>query len=169
MVFLIRFLGSQKLSPMANQTGVPVWRITLPSLARLDVVNDPGLWKRKFLPYGLDKLLPVHLALVAPPAQPVSPSMLGMLEDDFKPLEVATYPIVLVVATQFRTECPVLLSQWFMAILTTPYPYPFHKPTQSFPDCLALDDPVPTACFGPIVGKSEKVECPLAFRRIIST
>jgi hypothetical protein len=78
--------------------------------------------------------------------------MLGMLEDDFKPLEVATYTIVVVVATQFRTECPVLLSQWFMAILTTPYPYPFHKPTQSFPDCLALDDPVPTACFGPIVG-----------------
>ena len=154
MVSLIRFLGSQKLSPMANQTAAPVWRITLRSLARLDVVNDPGFWKRKFLPYGLDKLLPVHVAFVAPPAQPVSPSTLGMLEDACKRLEVATYTIVLVMATQFRTECPVLLSQWLMAIFPTPCPYPFHKPAQSFPDCFTLDDPVSTACFGPIVGKS---------------
>ena len=46
-----------------------------------------------------------------------------------------------------------------MAVLTTPCPALFHKPTQAFPDRLALDDPVPLACFGPIVGKSEKVKC----------
>ena len=46
-----------------------------------------------------------------------------------------------------------------MAVLTTPCPALFHKPTQAFPARLALDDPVPLARFGPIVGKSEKVKC----------
>jgi hypothetical protein len=55
------------------------------------------------MPQGLDTLLPVEVALVAASAQPVAPSSLGMLEDDFTPLEVATDTIVLVVATQFQT------------------------------------------------------------------
>jgi hypothetical protein len=45
------------------------------------------------------ELLPVYVARVATPAQPVLPSTLGVLEDHFKPLEVATYTIVLVIAT----------------------------------------------------------------------
>src|SRR5881397_1222624 len=85
-----------------------------------------------------------------------------MLVDRFQHLEVATYTIVLVIATQFRTEGPILLLQWRMAILPTPCPDCSHKPAQAFPDRLALDDPVSTACRGPIVGKSQEVECPLA-------
>ncbi len=50
-----------------------------------------------------DKLLPVYVALVATPAQPVTPSTMGMPEDGFKHPEVATYTIILVIATQFRT------------------------------------------------------------------
>src|SRR6266702_1605554 len=92
-----------------------------------------------------------------------------MLVDRFKHLEVATYTIVLVIATQFRTEGPILLLQWRMAILPTPCPDCSHKPAQSFPDRLALDDPVSTACLGPIVGKSQNVECPLAVCRSLST
>jgi len=53
-------------------------------------------------------------------------------------------------------------------MFTTPCPYLFHKPTESFPDRLALDDPVSTACLGPVVGKSEKVERTLAVRRPLS-
>src|SRR5215470_5296897 len=49
-----------------------------------------------------------------------------------------------------------------MAVVTTPWPDRSHKPALSFPDCFALDDPVSTACRGPVVGKSQKVECPLA-------
>src|ERR671919_2957492 len=63
----------------------------------------------------------------------------------------------------------MLLLHWLMAVLTTPCPDRFYKTAQSFPDCLALDDPVSTARLGPIVGKSEKVEGPLAFRRLLST
>src|SRR2546430_953891 len=91
-----------------------------------------------------------------------------MLVDRFKHLEVATYTIVLVIATQFRTEGPILLLQWRMAILPTPCPDCSHKPAQSFPDRLALDDPVSTACLGPIVGKSQKVECTRAPCRRVS-
>jgi hypothetical protein len=79
----------------------PVWRITLLSLALLDVVTDPGLWKREVIPYGIDKLLPAYVALVAASAQPISPSPLRMREDDFAHLEIATYTIVLVIATPF--------------------------------------------------------------------
>jgi hypothetical protein len=75
-----------------------------------------------------------------------------MLEDNFQHLEVATYTIILVIAAQFRTERPILRVERFMAVVTTPCPALLHKPTQAFPDCLALDDPVSPACFGPIVG-----------------
>ena len=76
--------------------------------------------------------------------------------------------MILVIATQFRTQPPILLGQWRMAVLPTPCPYPFHKPAKALPDCLPLDDPVSTACFGPIVGKSEKVECPCASGRVLA-
>jgi ferritin-like metal-binding protein YciE len=41
------------------------------------------------------------VARVAARAEPVVPRTLGMLEDHFEHLEVATYTIVLVVAPQF--------------------------------------------------------------------
>src|SRR5215471_11153846 len=53
----------------------------------------------------------------------------------------------------------MLLLERCMAVLTTPCPALLHKPPQAFPDRLALDDPGPLACFGPIVGKAEKVKC----------
>src|SRR5215471_9899223 len=37
-----------------------------------------------------------------------------------------------------------------MAVLPTPCPDCSHKPAQPFPNRLALDDPVSTACLGPI-------------------
>src|SRR5919109_3860743 len=62
----------------------------------------------------------------------------------------------------------MLLVERGMAVLTTPCPALFHKPTQAFPDRLALNDPVPLACFGPIVGKSEKVKCTRAPGRLVA-
>ena len=73
------------------------------SLALLDAVNDPGLGKRTLLTQGLFILLPVYVALVAASAQPVLPSSLGVLEEDFEPLKIATYTIILVMAAQFCT------------------------------------------------------------------
>src|SRR4029434_11052484 len=122
------------------------------SLARLDVVHDPGFGERKFLLEGSDKLLPAYVALVAASAQPVAPSPLGMLEDHVEHCEIATDTIVVVVATPFRTERPILLLPWRMAVGRTPCPKRLHNPAQSFPDRFALEDPVATACFGPRVG-----------------
>src|SRR5713101_2869664 len=55
-----------------------------------------------------------------------------------------------------------------MAVLPTPCPDGSHKPAQAFPDRLALDDPVSTACLGPIVGQSQQVACPRAPCRGVS-
>ena len=55
------------------------------------MVNDPGLREWQLTMHSIDKLLPGDVAFVAAPAQPVSPRTLGMLENDFEPLEVATY------------------------------------------------------------------------------
>ena len=82
------------------------------------------------------------MALVAASAPPVAPSSLGMLEDPCAHLDIATYTIVLVRATQFRTYGPLLLLHWLMAVLTTPCPDRLHKPAQPFPYRRALDDPV---------------------------
>ena len=70
-------------------------------LALLDAVNDPGLGKRQLLTQGLFILLPVYVARVAASAQPVLPSALGVLEEDFAPLKIATSTIILVMAAQF--------------------------------------------------------------------
>src|SRR5688500_7745745 len=128
-------------------------------------MNDPGVWKRQFLPKGTLKLLPVYVALVAASAQPVLPSSLSILEDHFEHLEIATDTRVLVIATQFRAQGSILLLEWRMAVVTTPCPAPFYKPAQAFPDCLPLDDPVSTARLGPIVGKSQNIECTRALGR----
>jgi hypothetical protein len=88
------------------------------------------------------------------------PRTLKRLERHFQHLDVATYTIVVVRATQFRAPGPILLLEGRMAVFTTPCPYPFHQPTQAFPGCLALDHPVSTACCGPLVGQSKKIDCP---------
>ena len=75
---------------------------------------------------------------------------------------MATDTIVVGMAAQFRAQGPLLLLEWRMAMLTTPWPYPLHNPAQAFPARLPLDDPVSTACRGPIVGQSKQVECALA-------
>ena len=106
---------------------------------------------------------------MATTTQPVSPSPPGMLKDGSQCLEVATYTMIAVIATQFRTQHPILLGQWRMAVLPAPCPYSFHKPAEALPTGLPLDDPVSTACFGPIVGTSEKVECPRAPGRVLTT
>ena len=101
-VSLIRFLGSQKLLPMASQTGAcPFGAYLLLSLALRDAVHDPGLGKRPWLTHGLCIRLPVSVARVAASAPPVLPSALGVLDEDFEPLHIATSPILLVMAAQF--------------------------------------------------------------------
>jgi hypothetical protein len=53
--------------------------------------------------HSIDKLLPGDVAFVAAPAQPVWPRTLGLLDNDFAHLEVATDTIVLVIATPLQT------------------------------------------------------------------
>ena len=65
------------------------------------MVNDPGFREWQLTMHRIDKLLPGDVAFVAAPAEPVLPRTLGLLENDFEHLEVATYTIVLVVAPQF--------------------------------------------------------------------
>ena len=149
--------------PAASATGSPhrrhpVWRITVLSLARRDVVHDPGLRERQFFLEGRDTLLPASVARVAASAQPIAPRPLGMRADHFAPLDIAPDTILLVIATQLRTSRPILLLHWCMAVFTTPCPYCFHTPAQAFPARLPLDGPVSPACLGPIVGKSQQVD-----------
>src|SRR5882672_11831056 len=125
-------------------------------------MNDPGWWKPQLLTHGTRKLLPVEVALVAASAPPVVPSSLGLLADRCEPRAVATDTIVWGMAAPCRAQGPRRLVQWRLALLTTPWPYPFPQPAQAFPDRLPLDDPVSTACRGPIVGKSQHVACPRA-------
>jgi hypothetical protein len=43
----------------------------------------------------------------------------------------------------------MLLVERGRAVLSPPWPALLHKPTQAFPARLALEDPVPLACFAP--------------------
>ena len=125
-------------------------------------MNDPGVWPRQLLTQGARKLLPVEVALGAASAPPVWPSALGRREDRFEPLAIATDTSVLVVASQWRAQGPLRLLEWRLAILPTPGPYPLHTPAPPCPDRLALDAPVSTAGRGPIGGKAQQGDCPLA-------
>jgi hypothetical protein len=120
------------------------------------------LWKRPFARDGRHTLLPAYVARVAASAQPAAPSPRGMLADHCPPLNIAPDPLVLVRAPPFQTSRLSLLVQWCRAVGTTPWPERSPQPAQPFPDRLALDDPVATACRGPSVGKAEQVAAPRA-------
>jgi hypothetical protein len=88
-------------------------------------VNDPGLWKRQFMSHGRFIREPVEAPLVATPTQPVPPGPPGMLKERCQRLDIATDTMVVVIATQFGTQRPILLGQWLMAVRPTPCPgYP---------------------------------------------
>jgi hypothetical protein len=120
------------------------------------------LWKRPFARDGRHTLLPAYVARVAASAQPAAPSPRGMLADHCPPLNIAPDPLALVRAPPFQTSRLSLLVQWCRAVGTTPCPERSPQPAQPFPDRLALDDPVATACRGPSVGKAEHVAAPRA-------
>jgi hypothetical protein len=138
----------------------PVWRIPVLSLARLAVGQAPGLGERQGLLEGSDHLLPASVALVAAAAQPVAPSPLGMLEDPCEPCAMAPETLGVGGATQFRTARPILRVPGRLALVTTPCPNRLPTPAQAFPDRLAREAPVSTACCGPRVGQSKPGEAP---------
>jgi hypothetical protein len=108
------------------------------------------------------------VACVAACAEPIVPRTLGMLAHHFQHRDVATDTIVLVVAPQWCPSRSMRLVPRFVAGCPPPCPRCLHKPTQAFPDGLALDDPLALACCAPIGGKSEQVTCPRAPCRLIA-
>ena len=78
-----------------------MWCLTLLALALREAGPDPGLGKRPWLTQGLCRRLPGYVARVAASAPPVLPSALGVLDEAFEPLHIATSPILLVMAAQF--------------------------------------------------------------------
>jgi hypothetical protein len=109
---------------------------------------------------GSHQLLPAYVARVAASAQPVAPRLLGLRADHFEHLKIATDTLVLVIATQFQPYRLILLVHWRMAVVTTPWPERSPTPAPPLPARLALDDPVATACRGPIGGKAAQGAAP---------
>jgi hypothetical protein len=59
---------------------------------------------------------------MAAATEPVTPRLLCLLIRGFYRFEVTSNAKVLVVPTQFRTECPMLLPNGIMPVFTTPVP-----------------------------------------------
>ena len=111
----------------------------------LEVVDDPGLRERQFLPQGCRKLLPTDLALMTASAEPVAPGTLGVLEDHLEWLVVAADTVILIIPAQLGAQCLLLLIDILMAVLATPLPDRFNKASQTFPYGFPLDNPVTPA------------------------
>ena len=80
-----------------------MWRLTVLTLALLNVVEDAGVRQRPLLTYEPLTLLPVAVALVAARAEPGVPRTLEMLANHFAPLAVATDTRGVVVASPLCT------------------------------------------------------------------
>ena len=107
----------------------------------LDVVDDSGFGKWPGSTDGIE-LLPVNRAFVTAPAQPIPPRSFSVPEDNNKHSEVTPNSVVLVMATQFLAQNPVLLPKRQVPILAAPPPQVLGKPEKSSPCCLPLDQPV---------------------------
>ena len=77
--------------------------------AILDVVDDPGHRKGKFVHDRIQKLFPVYVTFVGSAAQPIPPQPLSMMMNITQRPIVATYTIVLIVATKLDTQHLILL------------------------------------------------------------
>ena len=77
--------------------------------AILDVVNDPGHRKGKFVHDRIQKLFLVYVTFVGSAAQPIPPQPLSMMMNITQRPIVATYTIVLIVATKLDTQHLILL------------------------------------------------------------
>jgi hypothetical protein len=77
--------------------------------AILDVVDDPGHRKGKFVHDRIQKLFPVNVTFVGSAAQPIPPQPLSMMMNITQRPIVATYTIVLIVATKLDTQHLILL------------------------------------------------------------
>src|SRR5207245_1270154 len=86
-----------------------------------------------------------------------------MFVGDFQHLVVASYPVVLIMPTEFGTQDAVLLAHGFVQVIFTPVPYPAEKTAQPFSLGLSLDGPSATARLGPVVGESQKRKVPRPF------
>src|SRR5437773_7201991 len=64
-----------------------------------------------------------------------------MFVGDFQHLVVASYPVVLIMPTEFGTQDAVLLAHGFVQVIFTPVPYPAEKTAQPFSLGLSLDGP----------------------------
>jgi hypothetical protein len=91
-----------------------------------------------------------------------------MLEHHFEHLEVSPDAVIPVVAAKLGTERFVLFLYGFVQVLPAPLPYGFHEPSESFSDRLPLYNPVTVERFGPKMGESEKVECPIILVRLLA-
>lgn len=88
----------------------------------LDIVDDPGHRKMKFVHDRIQELFPVNIAFVRPAAQPIPPKSFSMIMNTAQRPIVATYTVVPVVATKLDTQYLILLFQRYMAITPDPTP-----------------------------------------------
>ena len=106
----IRFLGSDSLTEPKTNQAIPQLAHNFAALqTTLDVVDDPGHRKGKFVHDRIQKLFPVNIAFVGSATQPIPPKSLSMMMNTAQRSVVATYTIVLIVTMKLDTQHLILL------------------------------------------------------------
>lgn len=96
-------------------------------------------------------------------AQPVLPSSLGFMNHALECFIVSYDAEVLNMAAQFLAQLSVLLFQWLVSILPTPFPDRFHRLVETFLCRFSLDYPIATPRFCPVVSEAQEIETPRFF------
>ncbi len=90
----IRFLDSSSFDQTGNQTGTPIWRITLLSDKLSDIMDYSWFWQRILC----RKIFNFYFTLMRSPRQPVFPSSKRVVVCPCNGFKIADHTKILVVA-----------------------------------------------------------------------
>jgi hypothetical protein len=103
--YFIRFLGDQSLGTTLAHNVAALQAMVL------DVMEYSGFGHGKLLKNRDHKLVPVNVALVASPTQPVLPVSLYIVVDAINAFPVTTDTVILVMPLNLKAEHLILLSE----------------------------------------------------------
>jgi hypothetical protein len=126
---------------------------------RLRRMNHSGARKIVSLLHTKE-LRPRHVTVPASPRPVASPEPARSLPEFLEAKEVANNPVIPIVASQLLRELLVLFVDRSVQILSAPLRQRCERTLESVVRRLPFDHPYASLRSSPVVGKSQKVECP---------
>jgi len=132
-------------------------------LPESECIDNPRPRQGKYLPVPGVELLPGKISIPGPATEPMLPGLFNVSVHQFHCFVVSSDAEISVVTLEFRLQTTVLLGNTPVSVVTAPGPDSFVSPIQASTPRPSLDCPSSSPRLPPVMGETEKVECPGTF------